>query len=104
MQNLTLENELSQGLWTLRWLVDTSTTRGPNFCIRYLFRVLGNPLESFSWEVHILIGPGHAYGYHLGGYIAKRHRLGLQNDPESLGPKNYEKTAKLKNNCFEPGG
>lgn len=59
------------------------------------------------WKGHgvrILVGPGHVCGYQLGGCIAKRHRLGPQNDPRSLGPRNYEKTAKLENNYFEPGG
>jgi len=103
-KNLTLGDEPSQGFRTPRWLVDTSTTRGPKFYMQSPFRALGNPLERFSWEVYIQVDAGHACNYHPGGYIAKRDRLGPRNDPESLGPKNYEKTSKLENNCFEPGG
>jgi hypothetical protein len=67
------------------WLVDTSTSRGCNFCIQYPFGALGIPLEMCRRELHIMNGPLHVYGYQLGAYVPKKHQLGTQNGPESLG-------------------
>jgi len=47
-KNLNLGDEPSQGFRTPRWLIDTSTTRGPNIYMRSPFRVLGNPWKGLA--------------------------------------------------------
>jgi hypothetical protein len=74
-------------------VVDTSTSRGRNFCIRTMFGVLDTPLESSNRQERVLTSPRHSLWQSLGPRIPKKRRLGPQNGPGSLEPE------KLPKNC-----
>ena len=60
-------------------VVDMSTSRGHNFCIRSLFGVLDTQLERSNREERFFTSPKLKY--------PKKRRLGPQNGPRSLEPK-----------------
>jgi len=68
-----------------RWLVDTSTSREHNFCIRTPFKVHDSPLERSIRGEQLLTGPRYAMAT-LGPRIAKKRHLGPQNGLGSWGP------------------
>jgi hypothetical protein len=77
---------MKKGLWASMGVVDTSTSQERNFCIRSQFGVLVTLLERYSQGVHIIFILVFSFGYMIGDYDPKKHRLGPQNDLESLGP------------------
>jgi hypothetical protein len=81
-------------------VVDTSTSRGHNFCIQSSFGVLDTPLERYNRERRFSICPGQCLWQSLGPQIPKKRRLGPQNDPGSLEP---EKLPRWKI-VFQPSG
>jgi hypothetical protein len=83
-------------------VVDTSTSRGRNFCIRSPFGALDTLLKKYSQGVHISLNLSCAFSYMLNVVEPKKRHLGPQNDPGSLGPeKTVKKLSKWKL-FFEP--
>ena len=74
-------------------VVDMSTSQGRNFCIRSPFGAFNISLERSIQEIQIL-GEQHWSMILVSPCFLKKHRLGPQNDPESLEP---EKLPKWKN-------
>jgi hypothetical protein len=77
-------------------VVNTSTSRGHNFCIRSSFGALGTSSERSIRGVHISNGPINTNRDLLDAAKKKKCRLGPQNDPESLGPEKCRKTTKME--------
>jgi hypothetical protein len=78
-------------------IVDTSTSKGCNFCIRSPFGVLDTPLEISIRGLQLLCEQ-HQNLFHVAPHFPKKRRLGPQNGSRSLGP---EKLLKIVNyqNC-----
>ena len=85
------------------WLVDTSTSREHNFCIRTPFRVHDSPLErSIRGELF-----DRAKGMPwqpFGPPNCQKTSFRASKRPRKFRTRKTVKTAKLENNCLEPGG
>jgi len=90
------------------WLVDTSTSRERNFCIRTLFRVYNSPLERSIQGEQLLTGPKGCHQRHAMATLwppnCQKMSFRASKRPRKFRTRKTVKTAKLENNCFELGG